>query len=150
MHDLLNQTVEVFLVYSASGSRSLKALYTNADVKIRKTWKRSYTEFSSYIEHQLCAIRVEVDHLLLPGLVFSSLFFLLLTFYQGIGPTVVSYVAFWGTLSLWILLYRAFWHPLRHFPGPFGAKLSKLWTVKQAWDSRWDWHRVQQSLRKEI
>ena len=56
MHDLLNQTVEVFLVYSASGSRSLKALYTNADVKIRKTWKRSYTEFSSYIEHQLCAM----------------------------------------------------------------------------------------------
>lgn len=99
--------------------------------------------------HELVLRRAEVDHLVLPGVVFSSLFFLLLTFSQGIGPTVVLYIAFWGTLSLWILLYRAFWHPLRHFPGPFGAKLSKLWTVKQAWDSRWHWHRVQQHLQKQ-
>lgn len=46
MHDLLNQTAEVFLVYSASDFQSLRALQTNADTKICKVWRRSYMEFS--------------------------------------------------------------------------------------------------------
>ena len=28
-----------------------------------------------------------------------------------------------------VLIYRVFWHPLRHFPGPPAASLSKLWHV---------------------
>ena len=35
-----------------------------------------------------------------------------------------------------ITIYRAFFHPLRHFPGPFGARISKLWHVWQVRDSK--------------
>ncbi|PWY84975.1 cytochrome P450 [Aspergillus heteromorphus CBS 117.55] len=31
-----------------------------------------------------------------------------------------------------ITIYRLFFHPLRHFPGPLGARISKLWHVWQA------------------
>lgn len=42
------------------------------------------------------------------------------------AEVVVSYSA-----ALWtsILLYRAFFHRLRRFPGPFMARISKLWHV---------------------
>lgn len=30
-----------------------------------------------------------------------------------------------------VLLYRGFFHRLRHFPGPFVAKFSKLWYMSQ-------------------
>ncbi|KAF2707633.1 putative benzoate 4-monooxygenase cytochrome P450 [Pleomassaria siparia CBS 279.74] len=37
------------------------------------------------------------------------------------------------------LVYRAFFHPLRQFPGPTGAKLSKFWTLWKVYkaDQRW-------------
>ncbi|TVY35049.1 Cytochrome P450 monooxygenase [Lachnellula subtilissima] len=38
--------------------------------------------------------------------------------------TAVASVSFLSTLTLSILTYRAFFHPLRNFPGPFGAKFS--------------------------
>lgn len=31
-----------------------------------------------------------------------------------------------------IFVYRVVFHRLRHFPGPFGAKVSKFWALKQA------------------
>lgn len=40
------------------------------------------------------------------------------------------------TLALSILLRRAFYHPLRRFDGPFGAKLSKWWGVFWTMDGR--------------
>jgi len=42
---------------------------------------------------------------------------------QKTGLIVVSYL---GSLTTSILIYRVFAHPLRNFPGPFAAKLTKL------------------------
>jgi tryprostatin B 6-hydroxylase len=39
--------------------------------------------------------------------------------------------SYFTALSTSILVYRAFFHPLRNFPGPFTAKLSKLTHVLQ-------------------
>ena len=39
-----------------------------------------------------------------------------------------------GTLGS-IIVYRSFFHPLRRFSGPFGAKVSKFWDVLKAYDS---------------
>jgi hypothetical protein len=41
----------------------------------------------------------------------------------SIAIAVLSYLA---SLIASILTYRIFFHPLRHFPGPFTAKLTKL------------------------
>ncbi|PWY96633.1 benzoate 4-monooxygenase cytochrome P450 [Aspergillus sclerotioniger CBS 115572] len=35
-----------------------------------------------------------------------------------------------------ITIYRVFFHPLRRFPGPLGARITKLWHVWQVRDSR--------------
>lgn len=99
--------------------------------------------------HEIVLRRVEVDHLTIPIIAASSAAYWASVFRFGFSSTSLVFVAFWGTLSVWILLYRALWHPLRRFPGPFGARLSKWWTVKQTWDSKWGWHRVQQRLQRE-
>ncbi|EKG18424.1 Cytochrome P450 [Macrophomina phaseolina MS6] len=44
----------------------------------------------------------------------------------------VSAMSFSLTLTASIIIYRAFFHRLRRFPGPFAAKLSKLWSVYQS------------------
>ena len=47
--------------------------------------------------------------------------------YTGAGLiTAIALVSYLSTLTLSILTYRAFFHPLRNFPGPFTAKLSKF------------------------
>jgi hypothetical protein len=51
--------------------------------------------------------------------------------------TAVGTVSYFTALSTSILVYRAFFHPLRNFPGPFSAKLSKITHVfKIAKDSK--------------
>lgn len=40
--------------------------------------------------------------------------------------TAVASISYLSTLTLSILTYRAFFHPLRNFPGPFSAKLSNF------------------------
>lgn len=40
--------------------------------------------------------------------------------------TATASASFLGTLTISILTYRVFFHPLRNFPGPFGAKFSKF------------------------
>ncbi|PSN69408.1 cytochrome P450 [Corynespora cassiicola Philippines] len=99
--------------------------------------------------HEIVLRRVEVDHLTIPIIAASSAAYWASVFRFGFSSTSLVFVAFCGTLSVWILLYRALWHPLRRFPGPSGARLSKWWTVKQTWDSGWGWHRVQQRLQRE-
>lgn len=41
----------------------------------------------------------------------------------------ISATSFALTLTTSILIYRAFFHRLRKFPGPFAARLTKLWSV---------------------
>ncbi|KAK8911062.1 hypothetical protein QC760_000124 [Botrytis cinerea] len=54
-------------------------------------------------------------------------------------------------LSLWtnILVYRAFFHPLRNFPGPFGARLSKFWSLGKVVESKVRWYQVAGKLKEE-
>ncbi|KAG0646070.1 Cytokinin biosynthesis 2 [Hyphodiscus hymeniophilus] len=56
-----------------------------------------------------------------------------------------------AVLSLWMntLIYRAFSHPLKEFPGPFGAKLSKFWSLKQVIDSKVRWYQVVGELKNK-
>ncbi|KAH8727656.1 cytochrome P450 [Phaeosphaeriaceae sp. PMI808] len=50
---------------------------------------------------------------------------------------------------LYIGTYRTFFHPLRTFPGPFKARLSKWWSIKQTLDSSRRLHRTQQQMQKQ-
>lgn len=93
--------------------------------------------------------RVEVDHLTLPILAASSTVYLILGWYIGWYQANALYLTFWSALWIYIGVYRTFFHPLRDYPGPLGAKLSKWYTVKKVIDTRWHWHRVQQDLQKE-
>lgn len=54
-----------------------------------------------------------------------------------------------ASLTVNILVYRAFFHRLRHFPGPFGARLSKFWAVGQTIKSKARWYQVTQRLHEE-
>jgi hypothetical protein len=40
--------------------------------------------------------------------------------------TLVATVCYFTALTVSILTYRVFFHPLRHFPGPFLARVSKI------------------------
>jgi hypothetical protein len=98
--------------------------------------------------HSLILRQHEVDHLTLAILIGSCATYGFLAYYIQFGPATALHVSFWGSLWLWIAVYRVFRHPLRAYPGPFFARLSKWWVVKQCWDSNLHFHRSQQQLRK--
>jgi hypothetical protein len=54
-------------------------------------------------------------------------------------------------ISLWtsMLLYRAFFHPLKNFRGPLPAKLSKIWALMQTAKSGLKWYQVNAALHQE-
>lgn len=115
--------------------------------------------FSGIISHQILFKRFEVDtH---PLLIFVS--------FLG-APSIASYVlrnyttryeenaSLIGFLlvvcylvSLWIsiIVYRAFFHPLGKFPGPFYGKLTKLWALSQAAKTHLKWYQVDTELHKK-
>ncbi|KAF2443276.1 cytochrome P450 [Karstenula rhodostoma CBS 690.94] len=99
--------------------------------------------------HEFVLRRVEVDHLVLHGISICTAGFLILVQWIGFSDAFLLSTIFWGSLSIWTLLYRAFWHPLNLFPGPYGAKLSKWWTTKNTWTTRWHMHRVHQVLHSK-
>lgn len=105
--------------------------------------------------------RVEVDRhpLTILGVV-VAVPFLLAFGLQHLGGQYERYYAAYQTamlvelcavVSLWtnILLYRAFFHPLREFPGPFGAKLSKLWSLGKVVESNVRWYQVVGTLKNK-
>jgi hypothetical protein len=99
--------------------------------------------------HGLVLRRHEIDHLALPIIVTSCIVYGTLVYFNHFVPATLVATSFWGSLWLCIGTYRAFFHPLREYPGPFAARLSKWWTTKQALDSNLHLHRVQQQLQKE-
>jgi hypothetical protein len=99
--------------------------------------------------HSLVLRRVEVDHLTITIIVTSCVAYGILIYLTRLGPATRLFASFWTSLWLWISAYRVFFHPLRKYPGPLGARLSKWWTVKQSWDTNLHYHRVQQQLQKD-
>jgi hypothetical protein len=99
--------------------------------------------------HESILRRTEVDHLTLPLVATFSTVYWLITYYIGFTTAAVVAICFWVPLWLYIGAYRAFFHPLKDYPGPLGAKLSKWWTLKQTWDSKLHYHRVLQRLQRE-
>lgn len=103
--------------------------------------------------------RIEVDtHPLLIAVCFSAAPFaareVLRTYFQQYGhittrTSVVTVGCF--VLSLWtsILLYRAFFHPLKNFPGPRPAKLSKIWAFLHTAKTGLKWYQVDEALHQE-
>ncbi|EFQ89700.1 hypothetical protein PTT_13938 [Pyrenophora teres f. teres 0-1] len=106
-----------------------------------------FAPLSAIILHESILRRVEVDHLTLSILGLASIVFWVLAYYTGFIAATLVTSAFWVPLWLYIGVYRAFFHPIRHFPGPRAAKLSRWWTVKQTWDSNLHYHRVLQNLQ---
>ena len=80
---------------------------------------------SAVLLHEIVLKRVEVDHLTLQLVATSIAVYWLLVYYSGVLFAYLTAAAFFASLRSYILLYRAFFHPLRSFPGPFGARLSK-------------------------
>ena len=86
--------------------------------------------------------KVEVDYLIWHYLalstgVFSALVYAYLSLtncslFQAIAKALLVGVSFNTGLTLSIAVYRLFFHRLRGFPGPIGAKLSRFYTVKLA------------------
>jgi hypothetical protein len=99
--------------------------------------------------HEFILRRVEVDHLALPIIVGSTTLFWVGVYCSSFSFATFVAAAFWVPLTIWILVYRTLWHPLRKFPGPLGAKCTKLWTVKKTWDTDWHYHHVVFGLQKE-
>ncbi|KIX94699.1 uncharacterized protein Z520_09745 [Fonsecaea multimorphosa CBS 102226] len=50
-------------------------------------------------------------------------------FVAAVQQTTIFYATYLTGLYSSVFLYRAFFHRLHSFPGPFGAKISKLWHV---------------------
>lgn len=99
--------------------------------------------------HEAVLRRVEVDHLVLPILATAGFIYLILAYFHGPLEATILTSSFWCTLGIYVSAYRVFFHPLRAYPGPLGARLSKWYTVKKVIDTKWHWHRVQQGLQKE-
>lgn len=47
--------------------------------------------------------------------------------WSGLQHSLVYVLVYFSALICSLLVYRGFWHPLRHFEGPRVASLSKLW-----------------------
>ena len=99
--------------------------------------------------HELVLRRTEVDHLTLAVIATSSIVYWIFAYYTSLFAATSVALSFWVPLWLYIGCYRAFFHPLNEYPGPFGAKLSRWWTIKQTWGSSLRFHRVQQNLQKK-
>lgn len=70
-------------------------------------------------------------------------------FSHAVRLTASMVAAYLGALWTSMLTYRAFFHPLHPFPGPYGAKTSKLYHVFQLISGRMDnfrrlaaWHQT--------
>ena len=116
---------------------------------------------SSVILHEFLFRRFEFDNyaVKIGGLVILTYFILTSSFrlfsaeYNGAlqAHAMASLALTSFVLSLWtsMLVYRAFFHPLRNFPGPFGARLSKFWSVNQSIRTGFRFHHVLGQLKEK-
>jgi len=96
--------------------------------------------------HVLVSCRIEVERYvrLMIAVASAALPASVYLLHQGPGgrpvPEALSLVlwtagAFAAGHSASLLAYRLFLHPLRRFPGPLGARITKLYSSRQAWDN---------------
>lgn len=116
---------------------------------------------SGVFAHQLFFRRVDVDnHPFLLLTASFALYLALAAFLQAQYAQYTSILASHGVAfllmssfvtSIWasMLTYRAFFHPLSKFPGPFSARLSKFWAVRQALQSGLKWYKVDAALHEK-
>jgi hypothetical protein len=114
---------------------------------------------SGVIAHHVFFKRVEVDtRPLLIAITFFSAPSALKYFLSSCSPqhAGITYgtsfvIVLCFVLSLWtsMLVYRAFFHPLDKFPGPFPAKFSKLWAFWQTAKTGMKWYQVDEALHKQ-
>ncbi|TFK52931.1 cytochrome P450 [Heliocybe sulcata] len=110
------------------------------------------------LSHHLLFIRGEWDRyvarlfhasICVPGLIYIVL--LVLSSQPALGCLNTTFIlnsGYYVGLFSSMLAYRAFFHRLRTFPGPFGARLTSFWSLqKQAPDMKWYKH--VQSLHAE-
>jgi hypothetical protein len=107
------------------------------------------TSFNSYLAiasaaaviFHVSTIRMELDFILLQlGAIYTLVFGILTYIFSrgsslsdGLFSTFLISFAFNITLVISIGVYRIFFHRLRHFPGPSGAKISSFWHIYQLW-----------------
>ena len=98
--------------------------------------------------HVFVLKRFEVDHLALSIIATSAVVYGGLIYTTNLGDATAAAAVFWTSLWLYIGAYRAFFHPLKGYPGPFAARLSKFWSIKQVLDTERRFHRRHQQLQK--
>ncbi|KAI5814634.1 cytochrome P450 [Pyronema omphalodes] len=107
------------------------------------------TSFNSYLAlaslsavlFHISTVRIELDFLLLQLAAVYTLIFGILTYIfsrdsslsDGLFSTFLISSVFNITLVISIGIHRVFFHRLRHFPGPFGAKVSNFWHIYKLW-----------------
>jgi cytochrome P450 family 628 len=78
-------------------------------------------------EHVLDAPAIFLAALLVPQILTSVFWFASRSFPHAITLATALCLPYVGALFSSIAIYRAFFHTLNRFPGPFAARLSKLW-----------------------
>jgi hypothetical protein len=83
-------------------------------------------------EHHMEAPILFAAIFLIPTSIFTSYSVLTdLNIWICLLRTVAITTSYLASLTASIVVYRAFFHRLRRFPGPTGAKISKFWHVSQ-------------------
>jgi hypothetical protein len=79
-------------------------------------------------EHHMNSVRLAVLLLITPLFFFAviSRIFIPDSTWDAFRLTTIIVSSYLVSLTTSILTYRVFFHPLKHFPGPLSAKLSKL------------------------
>jgi hypothetical protein len=108
-----------------------------------------FTLASVAILHESVLKRFEVDHLALPIIAISGIAYGIAIYATNLSDATAFATIFWTSLWLYIGAYRAFFHPLQDYPGPFAARLSKLWVVTQVLSTEQHLHWKYQQLQKE-
>ncbi|KAK7725396.1 hypothetical protein SLS57_003873 [Botryosphaeria dothidea] len=106
------------------------------------------------LTHQGLFRRFELDRY--PLQVASASILLYLTLVQVLGfssyahapytTAFAQFASFFLGLCLSTAVHRAAFHPLKRFPGPFAARLSKFWAVRQAARTRGSWYKFNHEL----
>lgn len=81
------------------------------------------------------ALAIVLTHLAL-GVALAVLFTRRLGLIPGLRLAAATWLSYHAGLALSISVYRVWFHPLRHIPGPFGANISKLHNVIWAQDGK--------------